>query len=74
MDECEALCTRLAIMTHGQLRCIGEITTLKSIFGQNYTVIIKTNPKATEDDRTKIKDAMMNIFKDNCRVMDEHLV
>lgn len=41
MEECEALCSRLAIMENGQFRCLGSIQHLKSKFGQGYTVIIK---------------------------------
>ena len=33
MEECEALCTRLAIMVNGKLKCIGNIQHLKSKFG-----------------------------------------
>ena len=30
MEECEALCTRLAIMVNGQFKCLGSIQHLKS--------------------------------------------
>lgn len=33
MEECEALCTRLAIMVNGKFKCIGSIQHLKSKFG-----------------------------------------
>ena len=33
MEECEALCTRLAIMVNGRFKCIGSIQHLKSKFG-----------------------------------------
>jgi len=41
MEECEALCTRLAIMVNGELRCLGGPQHLKSRFGQGYTIEIK---------------------------------
>lgn len=41
MDECEALCTRIAIMVNGQFRCLGSIQHLKSKFGEGYTLIAK---------------------------------
>lgn len=41
MEECEALCSRLAIMVNGRFRCLGSIQQLKAKFGQGYTVIIK---------------------------------
>lgn len=34
MEECEALCTRLAIMVNGKFKCIGNIQHLKSKFGE----------------------------------------
>merc|ERR1712223_965144 len=36
MEECEALCHRLAIMVKGQLRCLGTPQHLKSKFGNGY--------------------------------------
>ena len=30
MEECEALCTRLAIMVNGQFKCLGSLQHLKS--------------------------------------------
>jgi ATP-binding cassette subfamily A (ABC1) protein 3 len=33
MEECEALCTRLAIMVNGKFKCLGSIQHLKSKFG-----------------------------------------
>ncbi|EDV28384.1 uncharacterized protein TRIADDRAFT_49936 [Trichoplax adhaerens] len=41
MEECEALCTRLAIMVNGKFKCLGSPQHLKSKFGQGYTVIAK---------------------------------
>ncbi len=34
MEECEALASRLTIMTAGRLRCLGTVQHLKSRFGQ----------------------------------------
>ncbi len=33
MEECEALCTRIGIMTAGRLRCLGTVQHLKNRFG-----------------------------------------
>ncbi len=41
MEECEALCTRLAIMVNGQFKCLGSVQHLKHRFGQGYTVLAK---------------------------------
>lgn len=34
MEECEALCTRLAIMVNGELKCIGSLQYLKNKFSK----------------------------------------
>ncbi|XP_003388395.2 PREDICTED: ATP-binding cassette sub-family A member 1-like [Amphimedon queenslandica] len=44
MEECEALCTRLAIMVNGRFKCLGSIQHLKSKFGHGYTLQIKVRP------------------------------
>ena len=41
MEECEALCTRLAIMVNGRFKCIGSTQHLKSRFGEGYTVTLR---------------------------------
>ncbi|RMZ97609.1 ATP-binding cassette sub-family A member 2 isoform X3, partial [Brachionus plicatilis] len=41
MEECEALCTRLAIMVDGSFRCIGSVQHLKTKFGDGYTLTVK---------------------------------
>ena len=41
MEECEALCNRLAIMVNGQFRCLGGPQHLKNKFGQGFTIIVK---------------------------------
>ncbi|XP_064800500.1 uncharacterized protein abca12 isoform X2 [Oncorhynchus masou masou] len=38
MEECEALCTRLAIMVKGQFRCLGSLQHIKNRFGSGFTV------------------------------------
>lgn len=41
MEECEALCTRLAIMVQGQFKCLGSPQHLKSKFGSGYSLQAK---------------------------------
>ena len=41
MEECEALCDRVAIMTQGKIRCIGTGTHLKQKFGETYSLTAK---------------------------------
>lgn len=41
MEECEALCSRIIIMSRGTLRCIGSSSHLKAKFGQGYSLQVK---------------------------------
>ncbi|KAG7487527.1 hypothetical protein MATL_G00024490 [Megalops atlanticus] len=41
MEECEALCTRLAIMVNGTFKCLGTTQHLKYKFGDGYVVTMK---------------------------------
>ncbi|XP_072373374.1 phospholipid-transporting ATPase ABCA1-like [Scyliorhinus torazame] len=41
MEECEALCTRMAIMVNGRFRCLGSVQHLKNRFGDGYTIIVR---------------------------------
>lgn len=42
MEECEALCTRLAIMVNGHFKCLGSIQHLKNRFGEGYCITART--------------------------------
>ncbi|KAG7161493.1 ATP-binding cassette sub-family A member 3-like 3 [Homarus americanus] len=41
MEECEALCSRIIIMSRGSLRCVGTTGHLKAKFGQGYSLQVK---------------------------------
>ncbi|XP_072549037.1 phospholipid-transporting ATPase ABCA3 isoform X1 [Salminus brasiliensis] len=58
MEECEALCTRLAVMVNGQFKCIGSPQHLKSKFGSGYTLLAKVH---TEND---LEEMDIQLFKD----------
>uniref|UniRef100_A0A665X1X1 P-type phospholipid transporter n=1 Tax=Echeneis naucrates TaxID=173247 RepID=A0A665X1X1_ECHNA len=47
MEECEALCTRLAIMVNGSFKCLGTIQHLKYKFGDGYVVTMKIRAAKT---------------------------
>ncbi|XP_053686915.1 phospholipid-transporting ATPase ABCA3-like [Sabethes cyaneus] len=47
MEECEALCTRLAIMVNGEFKCLGSTQHLKNKFSKGFLLTIKV--KKTED-------------------------
>merc|ERR1719365_454231 len=44
MEECEALCDRLAIMVRGSFQCLGGPQHIKSKFGQGFQIIVKLEP------------------------------
>ncbi|GLG96915.1 uncharacterized protein GBIM_03788, partial [Gryllus bimaculatus] len=63
MEECEVLCTRLAIMVNGSFRCLGPIQHLKNKFAEGYTLIIKVKAGANVPQRTdKIKEFVRTTF------------
>jgi len=77
MEECEALCNRLAIMVNGQFRCIGGPQHLKNKFGQGFSLIIKLNRDRLdfqdEEGITRVTNFMMKEF-DSCSIKDQHAV
>ncbi|XP_074604123.1 phospholipid-transporting ATPase ABCA3-like [Brevipalpus obovatus] len=67
MDECEALCNRIAIMSKGQIRCIGSSTHLKNKFGQGYTLIIKMKD---ESGFSSVNESIVTLFA--CAKLQDH--
>uniref|UniRef100_A0A182K217 ABC transporter domain-containing protein n=1 Tax=Anopheles christyi TaxID=43041 RepID=A0A182K217_9DIPT len=68
MEECEALCTRLAIMVNGEFRCLGSAQHLKNKFSHGYFLTMKlkrtVDGSSTEAERKKhaIKSFMQQTF------------
>ncbi|XP_067909210.1 ATP-binding cassette sub-family A member 13-like [Heterodontus francisci] len=60
MEECEALCTRLAIMVNGKFRCIGSPKHIKNRFGEVYSVKVGLSRKS--DDSTQLTDLLETHF------------
>ncbi|CAK8683815.1 unnamed protein product [Clavelina lepadiformis] len=52
MDEADALCSRVAIMVLGRLKCIGSTQHLKSKFGQGYILEIKLKKELNKEDNS----------------------
>ncbi|KAG1677981.1 ATP-binding cassette sub-family A member 2 [Nymphon striatum] len=61
MEECEALCSRLAIMVNGQFKCLGSIQHLKNRFGEGYCVSMRT--KIINDDYDNSDEKHYNLLK-----------
>ncbi|KAM8899352.1 phospholipid-transporting ATPase ABCA1 isoform 1-T3 [Spinachia spinachia] len=60
MEECEALCTRMAIMVNGRFKCLGSIQHLKSRFGDGYTVIVRVGGSPPE--LKPVEDFVRQVF------------
>jgi len=58
LEECEALCSRLAIMVDGHLCCIGSVQHLKNKFAVGYQLHIKFH----SDNNEKAKDYVLKSF------------
>ncbi|XP_059015165.1 phospholipid-transporting ATPase ABCA7 isoform X7 [Mustela lutreola] len=48
MEECEALCTRLAVMVNGRFRCLGSTQHLKNRFGAGHTLTLRVPAARSE--------------------------
>ncbi|CAI5444099.1 unnamed protein product [Caenorhabditis angaria] len=57
MDECEALCSRIAVLNQGKLIAIGSSQELKSLYGNNYTMTLTLNDS---QDRENIVNSVKN--------------
>ncbi|XP_059244429.1 phospholipid-transporting ATPase ABCA7 isoform X3 [Mustela nigripes] len=48
LEECEALCTRLAVMVNGRFRCLGSTQHLKNRFGAGHTLTLRVPAARSE--------------------------
>ncbi|XP_035254594.1 LOW QUALITY PROTEIN: ATP-binding cassette sub-family A member 3 [Anguilla anguilla] len=71
MEECEALCTRLAVMVNGQFKCLGSPQHLKSTFGSGYTLLAKVQAELEEIGVQLFKDFIESTFPGSV-LKDEH--
>lgn len=62
MEECEALCTRLAIMVNGNFKCLGSTQHLKSKFSEGYTLTIKIRKSGDADELSSDEIAPVERF------------
>jgi ATP-binding cassette subfamily A (ABC1) protein 3 len=57
MEECEALCTKLAIMVNGQFKCLGSTQHLKTKFGEGFVLTVKIKRKSDDDDVASVSES-----------------
>ncbi|KAL1392905.1 hypothetical protein pipiens_012130 [Culex pipiens pipiens] len=53
MEECEALCTRLAIMVNGEFKCLGSTQHLKNKYTEGFFLTIKLKKCDSASERSK---------------------
>uniref|UniRef100_G1L1U9 ATP-binding cassette sub-family A member 3-like n=1 Tax=Ailuropoda melanoleuca TaxID=9646 RepID=G1L1U9_AILME len=62
MEECDALCTRLAIMVKGKFKCLGSPQHLKNKFGNVYILKVKFNMDTDENKLEDFKKYIATVF------------
>lgn len=67
MEECDALSSRIGIMSQGELVCLGTSQHLKSRFASGYSIQLKTQDYNLE----RVKNHIANTFPLAC-IADEH--
>lgn len=69
MEECEVLCSSIAIMVNGCFRCFGSTQHLKNRFGDGYTIKIrlKSSSHSTLDPR------ILDCFSSNFILKEHHI-
>uniref|UniRef100_A0A7N8X278 ATP-binding cassette, sub-family A (ABC1), member 4b n=1 Tax=Mastacembelus armatus TaxID=205130 RepID=A0A7N8X278_9TELE len=73
MEECEALCTRLAIMVNGTFKCLGTIQHLKYKFGDGYVVTMKIKaPKVGLSPELEPVESFMESCFPSCVQREKH--
>ena len=71
MEEAEALCTRVGIMDHGQVLCLGSVQHLKSKYVHGYMVDIYAN---IGSEGVQMDTLLMNINEKlpGCTLLEQH--
>ena len=66
MEECEALCTRLAIMVNSEFQCLGNVQYLKNKFGQGFILNFKVKDVLDVEEQARyvsgVKEFISNTF------------
>ena len=69
MSECEALCSRLAIVSNGQIKTIGFIADLEKSYAKGFIIIVKVSSDSNVD---LFKSKMIECFGDCCALKYEN--
>mmetsp|Transcript_13716 Transcript_13716/g.19669 ORF Transcript_13716/g.19669 Transcript_13716/m.19669 type:complete len:287 (+) Transcript_13716:2091-2951(+) len=72
MEEAEALCTRLAIMVGGKMKCIGSVQHLKSKYLGGYTLDVQLHNSAIASIVESVKAHIMEAALPCAVLVEEH--
>jgi len=76
MEECEALCTRMAVMVNGRFQCLGSNQHLKTKFGEGYSLVIKlrvrVGDEAAREAKTQALMEYVNSTFPGSQLKDQH--
>jgi len=76
LDEAEALCGRIGIMTHGTMQCIGSALHLRNKFGKGYQVVLTTKEMGSSPARdqsfAKVNSFVAHLFDDKAELANRH--
>jgi ABC-type multidrug transport system ATPase subunit len=64
MQEAEALCTRIGIVSGGVLRCIGTSGHLKDKFGKGYTLTVNSLPAYSAEEDVRMREKLLEFIRD----------
>jgi len=62
MEECEALCTKIAILVDGQFKCLGSTQHLKNKFSNGFMLTIKIGKEKSFQHILDVKDFVNKSF------------
>ncbi|KAJ8311158.1 hypothetical protein KUTeg_011297 [Tegillarca granosa] len=71
MEECDALCTKIAIMVNGNFMCLGSPQHLKNKFGHGYTLVVRQGTDNAAASSAQLKDFVKSTFP-NSQIFDDH--
>jgi ABC-type multidrug transport system ATPase subunit len=66
MEECEALCSRIGILVHGRLRCIGPAQRLKDRYGNGFEFALTVQDGSVPAARAFVNDTFESVKEIEC--------
>jgi hypothetical protein len=69
MEECEVLCSSIAIMVNGCFRCFGSTQHLKNRFGDGYTIKIRLKSSLN----SSLDQTILDCFSSNFILKERHI-